>query len=84
MAIEDAAVLAQSLGQSPDALADAMRRYEGQRHQRIADVLRTVRRTGTLYHLGGPAALARNVGMRAMGGEKLRARYDWLYDWQAI
>ena len=83
MAIEDAAILAQRLAESPNALAEAMRRYEGQRHPRIADVYRAVRRTGALYHLGGPAALARDVGMWAMGGEKLRTRYDWLYDWRA-
>jgi len=26
--------------------------------------------------------LIRNLGMRLMGGEKLRARYDWLYTWR--
>jgi salicylate hydroxylase len=83
MAIEDASILAQRLSENPDGLADAMRRYEGQRHPRIADVHRAVHRAGTLYHLRGPAALARDVGMWAMGGEKLRTRYDWLYDWRA-
>ena len=33
--------------------------------------------------MSGPEALARNLVMRAMGGERLRARYDWLYDWHA-
>lgn len=84
MAIEDAAILAHCLSQSPNAPADAMRRYEGQRYPRIADVRRAVRRAVAVYHLGGPAALARDVGMWAMGGEKLRTRYDWLYDWQAV
>jgi salicylate hydroxylase len=40
------------------------------------------RRQGRIYGLSGPEALVRNLAMRAMGGEKLRARYDWLYDWQ--
>jgi len=40
------------------------------------------RRQGRIYGLSGPEAFVRNLAMRAMGGEKLRARYDWLYDWQ--
>ena len=40
------------------------------------------RATGRLYHLSGPLALARNLALRVMGGERLRARYDWLYDWR--
>jgi salicylate hydroxylase len=35
-----------------------------------------------VYGMTGPEALVRNLVMRAMGGERLRARYDWLYDWQ--
>ena len=38
---------------------------------------------GRIYGMSGPEALARNLVMRAMGGERLRARYDWLYDWHA-
>jgi salicylate hydroxylase len=32
--------------------------------------------------MSGPEALIRNLAMRALGGEKLRARYDWLYSWK--
>ncbi|MGB6860768.1 MAG: hypothetical protein WBE32_07545, partial [Pseudolabrys sp.] len=39
-------------------------------------------RQSRIYELTGPEAFARNLAMRAMGGEKLRARYDWLYSWQ--
>jgi salicylate hydroxylase len=83
MAIEDAAVLSQCLGDEPIAITQAMRRYESIRYPRVATVHRAVRRTGALYHLRGPIAPARNLVLRALGGERLRMRYDRLYDWSA-
>lgn len=82
MAIEDAAVLADMLGKYLDDPCDALRAYEGARHHRTARAQQMSRRQGRIYGLSGPEALVRNLAMRAMGGEKLRARYDWLYDWQ--
>ena len=32
--------------------------------------------------MSGPEAFIRNVAMRAMGGEKLLSRFDWLYSWR--
>ncbi|MGE3147517.1 MAG: FAD-dependent monooxygenase [Pseudorhodoplanes sp.] len=83
MAIEDAAILAQCLGEQPDAIEQAMRRYENLRHPRIAAVRRAVHRADRIYHLTGFMAAARNAAMRGLGGERLRMRYDWLYDWPA-
>jgi salicylate hydroxylase len=82
MAIEDAAVLADMLGKYLDDPSDALRAYEGARWHRTARAQQMSRRQGRIYGLSGPEALVRNLAMRAMGGEKLRARYDWLYDWQ--
>ncbi len=82
MAIEDAAVLADMLGKYIDDPADALRGYEGARWHRTARAQRHSRRQGRIYGLTGPEALVRNLAMRALGGERLRARYDWLYDWQ--
>jgi salicylate hydroxylase len=82
MAIEDAAVLAEMLGKFLDDPADALRAYEGARRHRTARAQFTSRRQGRVYGLNGPEALVRNLGMRLVGGEKLRARYDWIYDWQ--
>jgi salicylate hydroxylase len=82
MAIEDAAVLADMLEKYIDDPADALRGYEGARWHRTARAQLASRRQGRIYGLTGPEALVRNLTMRAMGGEKLRARYDWLYDWQ--
>jgi salicylate hydroxylase len=34
------------------------------------------------YNMSGAAAFARNLALRLMGGNGLRARYDWIYDWR--
>ncbi len=83
MAIEDAAELAAQLARRPDDAAQALRAYEAARLPRTARVVREAARTGRIYHLPGPLGLARNLVMRSLGGERLRKRYDWLYDWQA-
>jgi salicylate hydroxylase len=82
MAIEDAAVLADMLGKYLDDPSDALRAYEGARWHRTFRAQQYSRRQGRIYGLSGPEALIRNLAMRAMGGEKLRARYDWLYSWR--
>ncbi len=81
MAIEDAVVLADKLAKSLDDPADALRAFEGARWHRTARAQHLSRRQGRIYGLTGPEALVRNFAMRAMGGERLRARYNWLYDW---
>jgi salicylate hydroxylase len=81
MAIEDAAVLSQRLADTPDDPAGAMRRYERARRRRTARAQRAARRNGMVYHLGGAGAWLRTLALRAMGGERLLARYDWLYGW---
>ncbi len=82
MAIEDAAVLADMFGKYGDDPSDALRAYEGARWHRAARAQSASSRQARIYGLTGPEALVRNLVMRALGGEKLRARYDWLYDWQ--
>jgi salicylate hydroxylase len=82
MAIEDAAVLADMLGKYLDDPADALRAYEGARWHRTFRAQQFSRRQSRIYGLTGPEALLRNLAMRVMGGEKLRARYDWLYSWR--
>jgi salicylate hydroxylase len=82
MAIEDAAVIAQCLANSGEATAQAMRQYEGLRRTRTRRVQRAALSTGEIYHKDGPAAFMRDMAMKVMGGERLRARYDWLYDWR--
>ena len=86
MAIEDAAVLAKTLSESPsDNPADitaALKRYGRQRRGRVRRVQRAARQQGRIYHLTGPMALARDLAIRAMGPERMLTRQDWIYDWR--
>jgi salicylate hydroxylase len=82
MAIEDAAVLAQCLASAKDEdTAAALRRYADLRAARVAKVQRAAQSNDRIYHLGGPIALARNLTMKLLGGERLLARQDWIYRW---
>jgi len=82
LAIEDAAVLGDCLRREPDDIARALRRYERLRRSRVRRAQREARRNGERYHLSGVRAVARNIALRAMGGERLLRRYDWLYGWK--
>jgi salicylate hydroxylase len=82
MAIEDAAVLTDCLKMNPETPEQALRRYENQRRARTARVQRSARRNGRIYHLGGWAAAVRDHVLRLLDGERLLARFDWLYDWR--
>ena len=77
-AIEDAAALAEAFAATRD-LPQAFANYSRARQARAAQVQETSRQLGRIYHLAGPAAAARNAGMRLLGGRRLLARYDWLY-----
>ena len=82
MAIEDAAVAAQCLARTPDDPATALRTYASIRRGRTRKVQRMAARNGTIYHLAGPWGWLRDRVMRAMGGPRLLANYDWIYDWR--
>jgi salicylate hydroxylase len=86
MAIEDAAVLARCLGEgggeNAAGIAAALKRYARLRRPRVARVQRLARQQGRIYHLTGPAALARDLTIKAMGSRRLLARQDWIYDWR--
>jgi salicylate hydroxylase len=87
MAIEDAAVLAKCLaeagGETGAGIAAALKRYAKARRSRVARVQRAARRNGTIYHLTGPAALARDLAIKAIGAQRMLARQDWIFDWRA-
>lgn len=82
MAIEDAAILARELARSPGDCDAALRNYETARRPRTARVQRASRRSDFHFHLRQPAALARDAALRALGGERLLAHYDWIYGWR--
>ena len=50
--------------------------------QASARVQRAARRNDLRYHLRRPAAFLRDTMLRALGGERLRAQYDWIYGWR--
>jgi salicylate hydroxylase len=84
MAIEDAAVLAQCLAGDRDDPARAIGYFAAARKARVQKVVATARRNGHIYHLSGPMTLARDTVMRALGGDRIMAGYDWLYGWQPV
>ena len=87
MAIEDAAVLAKCLAETRNeggpAIALAMQRYARLRRPRVGRVQRTARQSGRIYHLAGPAAVARDLVIRMLGPRRMLARQSWIYDWRA-
>jgi salicylate hydroxylase len=81
-AIEDAAVLARRLADTPAEPERALRLYENERYRRTARIQRAARRNGMIYHMGGAEALLHALALVAMRGRGLLARYDWLYKWK--
>src|SRR5947209_13328738 len=68
MAIEDAAVLAKCLAGATDsaaAIPAALQRYARLRRSRVARMQRTAWQNGKIYHLGGAAALARDLVIKS-------------------
>jgi len=78
-AIEDASALSAALDQDKDVEA-GLRAYQALRRPRATRVQKESRRQAAIYHLAGPAALLRDMALRALSGRKMLARYDWLYD----
>lgn len=76
MAIEDAAVLAQALGQGGDA-CQALQAFAEQRWQRNAQVQRKAVRNGQVFHARGPMRWARDVGLRVAAHGLMDQ--PWLY-----
>lgn len=83
MAIEDAAVLARCVSEKEDDIPAALKRYVDLRRERVVRVQNLARQNGRIYHLAGPAATARDLAMRLVGGHRLLARQNWIYDWRA-
>lgn len=54
--------------------------YERKRRARATRIQLASRKQGMIYHMAGPAALIRDMGMRALPPDMVMARFDWLYD----
>jgi 3-hydroxybenzoate 6-monooxygenase len=79
LAIEDAVTLAETLAAEPNEPAAAFHRYEVLRRPRATRLQQQSKRFGWLYHLRGPARLARNFALQRRSDETALARFDWLY-----
>jgi salicylate hydroxylase len=77
-AIEDAGALADAFAASMDP-SEALAIYSRRRAPRAGRVQAEAKAQARLYHLSGIAGFARDLGMRALGAERLLKRYDWLY-----
>jgi salicylate hydroxylase len=77
-AVEDAQALGRALS-SDLPVPRALAKYEAERMPRAAAVQLASRRQGAIYHLTGPAALARDAVLNGMGFERMMRRLDWLY-----
>ena len=76
---EDAAALAAALADTDGVVPAAFQLYEYRRTARTHRVQVASRRQGRIYHLGGPAARARDLAMTLLGPQRLLAHMDWLY-----
>lgn len=79
MAIEDAALLAALVAESPDAVAPALARFEALRRPRLRRVVGRGAFNRFTWHAAGPIALGRDLVLRAMPAARLAADLDWLY-----
>ncbi len=84
LALEDAATLGACLAGAGGSagIPASLAAYERARADRSRRVVAAARRNGMMFHLGGPAAFARNAAMRLLPGERVMAGYDWVYGWR--
>ncbi len=82
-AIEDAAALGAAFTKYASNVDAALVDYQGARVARAAAVVMASRRQGSIYHMGGPMALARDLVMGRLGPHRMMTQLDWLYDYRA-
>jgi salicylate hydroxylase len=84
MALEDAVVVARALDAFP--VAEALRRFEAARLERTAAIVRGSAENTQRFHnpaLGDSDGAAAYID-REFAAEKIRQRYDWLYEYDAL
>jgi len=80
-AIEDAHVLARCLGETED-IETALKTYQELRLPRVRKVVKTATSNGRIYHMTGPMAMARNLALKNLSGNRLLKKQDWIYRWR--
>lgn len=84
MAIEDAVVLARALDTIPD-VEEALLRYQNARVERATKIVNGSNETGKRFHnrtLADPVAAVEFMH-REWAPDKVRTRYDWLFEYDA-
>ncbi len=82
LALEDAAILARRISESPTNIPRALAAYAMARRHRATRVVSAARTNGRIYHLDGAIAAARDTILRHTPPRLLMARYDWVYGWR--
>ncbi|TPJ75971.1 FAD-dependent monooxygenase [Mesorhizobium sp. B2-6-2] len=82
MGIEDAAMLANLVADSPGDPARGLAIWENLRRPRVEKVLKRGALNRLAWHAWGPVAIARNLVLATRPPEKLAADLDWLYGWE--
>lgn len=83
MAIEDADTLAEAVtAASPDVRPQALANWALARRRRVMRVARRGALNEFAWHARGPVVVARDLFLKARGGEKLAGDLDWLYGWR--
>jgi salicylate hydroxylase len=83
MALEDAIVLAGLMAPDASDPRPAFAAFQARRQARTARVQNESRRQARIYHLAGPARLARDAVIATLlAGDRLTGRTAWLYRWQ--
>lgn len=79
MALEDAAAIASALAAHLGNPQQALQLYSEKRIARVTRVQHASQENGSIYHLDGALAFARNAVLRTLPPALLMKRYDWLY-----
>lgn len=82
LALEDAAVLARLVEQTPGDPAQAFAAYERERMKRATRVVEAARSNGRIYHAEGAVVMARNAALSLTPAALLMKRYDFVYGWR--
>jgi salicylate hydroxylase len=84
LALEDAWSLSRCLAAAGahGSIESALAAYETLRRDRTTRVVAAAARNDRIFHLAGPAAVARNLAMSLIPGTRVMAGYDWVYGWK--
>jgi salicylate hydroxylase len=82
LAIEDAAVLADAISRNDSSIGPAIAEFEKRRIVRSSEIRIASRRQGSIYHMSGLPAMARDFVMGRTSQKQLQARMDWIYKYR--